>query len=262
MNRRHLDLLVIGAIVPVALIAVLLQVNEWLRAAFALPLVIVLPGYALAAALFPGGALSAPERLLFTFGGSLATGVLGGLLLNLTPWGLNPASWTVLLAFVTVAAALTALLRRERAVTAVDTGSGERRVSVTPLQGALLAAALLVAAGAVGVARVGADQQPNPPFTQLWLLPAPEEGAAAVRLGVQSMEEGPIDYRLQLKQGNTVVREWTGIHLKPGEKWETTLSLPGSSQSGAVKADLFRVDLPNVPAPYRSVTLQSAEATK
>jgi len=262
VNRKYLDFLVVAAIAVLALAAVLLQLNDWLRAVLSLPLVLVLPGYALAAALFPSEEISGQERLLFTFGGSLAIGVLGGLLLNLAPWGLNPPSWTVLLVAVTLVTTLVALVRRSRAGGATEARAGRWRIRVSPLQGALLAAAVLVAAGAVGVAQAGASQQPEPSFTQLWLLSAPEQGQASARLGFQSFEKSPANYRVQVKEGNSVLREWDGIELKPGEKWETSLTLPTKTQSGAITAELFRLDMPGAPLPYRSVQLQGVGATK
>jgi uncharacterized membrane protein len=59
-----------------------------LRAACGLALALLLPGYALAAAAFPGkDDLEPLERLAVSFGLSVATAVLVGLGLSYTPWG-------------------------------------------------------------------------------------------------------------------------------------------------------------------------------
>jgi membrane protease YdiL (CAAX protease family) len=61
-----------------------------LRAPIGLVLVLFLPGYAIAAALFPGkGGLGLPLRAALSVGLSLATALIIGLVLNFSPWGLR-----------------------------------------------------------------------------------------------------------------------------------------------------------------------------
>ena len=83
-----------------------------LLALLALLFVLALPGYAITAAIFPWKILTGLERLLFTVGLSLTATILCGLVLNLTPWGLQTTSWTVLLSIVTLVASLAAMQRR------------------------------------------------------------------------------------------------------------------------------------------------------
>src|SRR5438067_5670942 len=113
MNHRSADIFVVAAITLVATVLALLVPPDivFIRI-LTLPLVLVLPGYALTSALFPGRSLGVPERLVFSLSLSLAIAILGGLALNLTPWGLGTDSWAVLVASITLVACAVALIRR------------------------------------------------------------------------------------------------------------------------------------------------------
>jgi uncharacterized membrane protein len=264
--RKYADLLAVDVIALAGLASVLLASIDWMvlgfypiQAALTLPLVLVFPGYALAAALFSRGSLAASERILFSFGGSLAVAVLGGLLLNLTPGGLNAGAWTSLLVAVTLAASAIAIIRRVRATEEAPVEKVRRPRIISPLQGVAFALALLVMGGAVAVARVGDERQPEPAFTQLWLLPATQQGPNTVKIGLQNMEQVSELYHVQLKQGSTVVGDWQQIAVQPGQKWETSLTLPKNLGDTIVEADLYRMDLPGGQTPYRHVTLQGGQ---
>ena len=68
--RRDLTLVV--ALACLAFVAALLSAPVLLRAVLLVPLVLVLPGYALAAALFPPGTVSPAERGVYSVGLSIA----------------------------------------------------------------------------------------------------------------------------------------------------------------------------------------------
>ncbi|MDQ6673875.1 MAG: DUF1616 domain-containing protein, partial [Chloroflexota bacterium] len=92
------DLIVVVCLAVAALSAVVLGLGTlWVRASLAGPLVLVLPGYALVRALLPARPRRLAELLLLSLGSSLAIAVLGGLVLNLTPWGIRAESWAVFL---------------------------------------------------------------------------------------------------------------------------------------------------------------------
>ena len=94
MSRKSFDLALVCALALAALILALLGTSSpMLQLLLGLPLVLVLPGYALTAALFPHGALGGADRALFTLGLSLCAAILCGFVLNRTPWGLRPESW-------------------------------------------------------------------------------------------------------------------------------------------------------------------------
>lgn len=62
-----------------------------LRIVLALPLALFIPGYTLLSALFPRrDSLGGVERIVFSLGLSIAINILIGVILNYTPWGINP----------------------------------------------------------------------------------------------------------------------------------------------------------------------------
>jgi hypothetical protein len=228
------------------------------RVIVALPLVLVLPGLALSAAVFPERSLGTAERVATSLGVSLAVTALGGIALNWTPWGLQSGSWALLLGGVTLTASVLALLRRRR-----RSFGAAGRLSGRPdiRQSLLLGLALILAAGAVALARHGAAQQDVAGFTQLWILPSEQLDQRTVRLGLRSAEIQDSTYRLRVLVGHRVVREWRSIPLAPGQQWETTTVLPREDTSPRpVVGLLYRLDAPQ--QVYRSVILWRGPPTE
>jgi uncharacterized membrane protein len=282
MNYKSVDILVIIVITIVAVALVFVVPPDSVPGRIlTLPLVLVLPGYALMASVFPRRSLGAVECLVFSLGLSLVIVVLGGLVLNWTPFGLRASSWSLLLGSITLGACAVALARRRglrtchaermRSISALfRTYHAESMRSISALygllrikgvgltfrQGLLLGMAVVIICGAIAISNIGAAQQPFPGFTQLWILPA---GGAnpknAVRLGVSNMESTAMEYSLAVNVDGKVVKLWPSIDLKPSEKWETTLMLPQTAHIGAVRVEvvLYRT---NAPATiYRHVVL-------
>ena len=282
MNYKSVDILVIIVITIVAVaLAFVVPPDSVPGRILTLPLVLVLPGYALMASVLPRRSLGTVECLVFSLGLSLVIVVLGGLVLNWTPFGLRASSWSLLLGSITLGACAVALARRRelrtchaertRSISALfRTCHAERMRSISALygllrikgigltfrQGLLLGMAVVIICGAIAISNIGAAQQPFPGFTQLWILPA---GGAnpknAVRLGVSNMESTAMEYSLAVNVDGKVVKLWPSIDLKPSEKWETTLMLPQTAHIGAVRVEvvLYRT---NAPATiYRHVVL-------
>lgn len=242
MNRKPGDLPVVMVLAGAGVVVTLLGVaNPLARALFALPLVLVLPGYALLAATFPRRALDGTARLALSVGVSLAVACLGGFLLHWTPAGLRAESWALLLGGVTLGAGAVALGRRGPAapVTRLAGRPG-------PGQWLLFSLAALVVAGAVGVAVTGARQQRAPGFTQLWMTPANDAARDdTVYLGVNSFEAVAARYNLQLVVGGDIVREWQALELEPGGRWVVRVELPALEPDiRTVEAVLYRLDDP------------------
>ena len=113
MNYKSVDILVIIALTIIAVaLAFTVAPDNVPGRILTLPLVLVLPGYALIAAMFPKQALGGAERAVFSLGLSLVIVILGGLVLNWTSFGLHASSWAVLLACITLGASAVALIRR------------------------------------------------------------------------------------------------------------------------------------------------------
>jgi Protein of unknown function (DUF1616) len=81
------------------------------RIAAAVLLVLLLPGFALTACAFPARKPDLVEVLLSSLACSIVVGALGGLLLDVLPGHMNRLAWAVLLAAVTLLAAIAALVR-------------------------------------------------------------------------------------------------------------------------------------------------------
>ncbi len=180
--RRNTDLAVTAAVtVAAALVTGLIAGGgpgiAWLRVLAGVPLVLVLPGYALTAfglpARSPRGFSPVLWRGLWRVGLSLAVAVLGGLVLNLTPAGLTRVSWAILLAGVTILAlAVTAWLRNSSPRhSSPRSGRGWRPTGVTA---GYAVAALALAGAATWLAVASGGWQPTPAFAQFQGLAGPQ----------------------------------------------------------------------------------------
>jgi uncharacterized membrane protein len=98
------------------LITAILALPQALRVAVGVPMVLLLPGYALVCVLLPGPRLSRSECLLVSVGASLAMTTCACVLLGATPVGLSRESLAVLLGSGTVTLSLVAGVRRRRLI--------------------------------------------------------------------------------------------------------------------------------------------------
>lgn len=258
MKYRSTDMLAVIALTCIAItLTCTVPTSNVAVRILTLPLVFFLPGYALTALLFSEQIQGIVERVAFSLGSSLILVILSGLLLNLTPSGLSSGSWIALPGIITLMASVAVLLRRQRqgqsAATPQRVGS---RYGFTVGQGVLLTLAALIIGGALTLSITGAQQQPYPGFTQLWMLPA--GGAQAketVRLGVKNMEKTTMEYRLVVNMGSKTIKQWSLLDLRVGENWQTTLVVPtvGQNSPVLVEALLYRQNAPTTP--YRHVEL-------
>ncbi|HEX5159260.1 MAG TPA: DUF1616 domain-containing protein [Ktedonobacterales bacterium] len=120
MVRESLDLLCIMLIVAGEFILVGSGIASGpVNIVFGVLLALVLPGYALSAAVFRMRSVRTAERAALTLGISLSVAVLGGLVLDALPSGLETQTWLFLLGGVTVIASVIALWRRTRHASAM-----------------------------------------------------------------------------------------------------------------------------------------------
>ncbi|HEU5098938.1 MAG TPA: DUF1616 domain-containing protein [Roseiflexaceae bacterium] len=248
--RQSSDLLIVILAAGAALLVALMPVdNLALRTLVALPIVLLVPGYATQAAIFPSRVMSTVERGLFSVGLSLAVTVLGGVLLNLSPWGLQQISWAVLLGAVTLLMCSIALLRR------LWYGGGGVSIPEAPSLGHTLLFGLAgaIVIGAIAIARTPVSSQGLQGYTSLWLLPSANGDARSVLLGISSEEFTTRQYRLELHMNQRLLHELSSIELATGEQWEQQVDLPADLPDGVIEAVLYRLDAPEVV--YRRATL-------
>jgi hypothetical protein len=229
----HSDLVLCALMALTAIGVTLVDASPVVRTAFAIPLVLFLPGYAFVTALFPGRAPPAVERLLLAVGSSFAVTIMAGLLLAASGIGLSPASWAVTLGSFTLAACAIAWTRRVRRGIF---GPGVA-VATMPRKGAFMVfvAALLVADVLLG-SRLIAGQQEAPPPAQLWLAPIsgrPNDAFIGVRAGATAE-----DYRLVISAAGKPIYEFD-VPLTAGERWERNVNFAPELRALPIVARLY-----------------------
>jgi len=245
MRRRSNELIAVVVIAGLsAVLTIFLPANSIVRLLCALPLVFFLPGYAITSALLTQGSLGGVERLLFSLGTSVAVTALSGLVLHLTPWGLQTSTWAIMLAVIVLVAGAIAWLRQgpDARVTPAPV---ERRFSLHFRDGIFVGLAVLVAGAAFGLTKLPAGPNGIAGYTSLWMVPANQTNSNDFRLGIKSSEFSDTNYRLQISVGGQVVQEWTELNLKPGQTWETEITLQSNQiGSGPVVANLYKLNDP------------------
>lgn len=217
--------------------------SPFLRAVAALILV-VLPGYLLAwRFLRPRFGFAGA----FGIGGALSIGmiVVAGLVLNLLPWGLQPATW---LAYVLVTIGLAFLLDRPRLRVRPVVGMATHEVVLGGIGALLLVGAFVVAR------TFSAD--PAESFTVLSMTAAADAPNSTVVVTIRSEENAPTGYRLDLLRDGSTFASWSSIQLASGQSW-TKVVLSGS---GRIEARLFR--LTDSGTVYRHVRVQIIPAAQ
>jgi uncharacterized membrane protein len=230
--------LVAAAAVLCALLALLIPIDG-VALVFALPLVLLLPGYSITAAAFAQRPLAAPQFLLLSIALSLATLVLGSLALNYLG-GIHPLSWALLLLLVVFAACRVAAVRRG------ISGKGVQlpRLRLGRLEAAMLLAAVAAAAAALVLSSSTVPADDALGYTQLWILPQPGSAGSKAQVGVRSQQQTSVDYDLRVRiDSDTVLRR--SFRLAPGETRLVKLRAPpGSEGTVPVIATLLRHNRP------------------
>lgn len=242
------------------------------------------PGYVWGKVLL-GSEVTGLERVAVAGGLSLAGPVLGGLVLQLGGFSLHRATWVSLLVMLTLVGDAVLLRRRadepdwadqhDREVRparagwadeamaawraarsggavaagrAVWTGGSaaawRRGLPTRPV--AAFGAAVLIAAGGIGLACYSTAVQPHPGFTQLWLAPLSGHAPAA-ELGVSNRQGTVMRYTLVLDRNGHTTATWN-LTLADGQTWQWRVPFTGRS---AISASLYR--LPDLTHPYRHV---------
>lgn len=242
------DLILVVALACLAFVAALLSAPVWLRAVLLVPLVLVLPGYALAAILFPLRTISPAERGVYTVGLSIAVAAIGGLLIQLVV-GLDRDVWAAFLTAVTIAAGVRGLRGSDRAWAAPSLAKMPRSL---PVAVAVFLVAAVVAGMAIASAGDGLrEAQAKIRFTDFWLFPGGNSGAGpnatSLTVGLRSHEGQPTHYTLKLSRKDQLIAA-EQLTLQAGEQWERSFAVVTAPSGIPVLATLSRDGLP-----YRSL---------
>src|SRR6266852_2586405 len=235
MRLKNLDL--IGAILIAAINVGWTQIpNRPLIVGIilALPLTFILPGYTLTQVLFRkrssdqsldssnniilrpslkiGQPVGGADQIILSLGLSMAIDVLVGFSLNVFPIGLQALSWTLSLGLITTVFALLAALLRRRDIVTIERVSRPR---VTIYDCILFGLAILIATAAIWFSIIR-PLQPQPSFTQFWMLPSNQTAnSCAVRIGVQNQESTTIEYRVVVIMNGAILHTWLSVVLAP-----------------------------------------------
>lgn len=204
-----------------------------IRALLTVPLVLFVPGYALVSALFPALVVPAVERLLMAVGGSIALAIVAGLVLGVTPIGLNAAAWAMVLVTLTLVLIGVAWARRVRA----GVVGARPHIASMPLRAAILMfISVLVIADVLLGARLAATQAQTPVPVQLWLIPVSGAHEQA-RLGMRAGPDGG-DFHIALTTQGESIHDFN-VHLAPQQTWETVVLFPEEIRAQPIVARLY-----------------------
>lgn len=215
---------------------------------FVMPLILILPGYALTSAIFPRGMFNNSERLTMSLGVSLSLTVLSGLLFFWLGLNFGVKSWAIMLGGLMLIAWFVALIRSKFKLTGLQI---QKKLALGDIL--LLGLTALILVGALKISRSGAVHHPFNDFTQLWIMPSEHKERNSAHIGILNEESEKIDYSLHLEVDNSLIAKWEPIGLEPGESWETTFELPIDNDAQIIIARLFSLNDPQTS--YREVWL-------
>jgi len=244
MKVDNLRVLIAVIIATLLLFPAVALTSGAFRIVLGLPFVLFLPGYTLISALFPKrGSIGAVERIAFSFGLSIATAILIGVMLNYTPWGINlyPILISVTL-FILITSAVAWYRRRAL--------PPDQRFSITvnismPRWGKMagldkvlslsLVVAILIALGSIGYAMATPKQGEG--FTEFYILAIDGKAEGYPKqvvlgqpveliIGIVNHEHAVTSYRVSIRMNNGVEdKEIETRALADEEKWEEIVSV-------------------------------------
>jgi uncharacterized membrane protein len=237
---RSRDLVVTAAASLASLILIAMPFEGLLKGIVLLPMVLVLPGYALAAALSPPGTLSRSERAVYAVALSVGAAALGGLVWQFA-FELGRETWALLLASITLAGCAIAQRRRTRQTPILNqnrprpsrASPGRSRLSQLELPTALTALVGVAAAIAAIVIAVDGlqEQRAESHFSALWVVP-PKPNSGAVEVGILNHQGAAHEYRLEVEARGREIEDWQGRIGSHGRK--RVLLGPGTTPPSAL----------------------------
>ena len=234
--RRHpdRDLAAAATLTMAAVAAVVLPIPVSVRAVVIAVFVLSVPGYAVVQVLGGGAHTEPAEQALLSIGTSLGIAIAGGLLLSLTPAGIQASTWMWFLGGASLVAIVIAWLRRKAGPSRAPMGPSSvpplRRMDVVGL-----GAAIVVALGSVTFGRAALAEPDAAIPHQLWIVPNPEDRESFV-VGMQADLAGG-DYTVRVASADVVLEEFA-LSLAPGETWQTAMPLDAASGGGPIVATL------------------------
>jgi uncharacterized membrane protein len=286
MRQKNLDFLLVLLITAVSVIWVFIPNHPpVIGVIWALPLVFVIPGYAVVEALFvdsPDQGVSfirrpelktfhpfnGSDRLILSLGLSLAMVIITGFVLNMLPMGLEQTTWTISLTLLTALLSFIALYRRQKVkkklYIANVTEVVASRFRISFYEYILFLLAIVIVISSVWYSLISAQQQQQQSaFTQFWMVPSKQgHNSCAMLIGMQSFETAPVTYDVVVTANGVTISSWPAVVLTPQSQWYQSVALqPGNTNTLYVEAKLYRTDKPRIV--YRNVhtTLNNSQGS-
>jgi hypothetical protein len=233
--RGHRDLRLLAALALVCAVGSLITPLGALRVIFAVPLALILPGYAITAAAFGSRLPAWPERLPLTLGVSLACLALSSLVLNFVPGGIHGFSWTLLLVLVVLLSCWAAARRRGPARHEAPSLSKARPSRATAI---LALGTLAMVAAALILAQTTFDNDSASGYTQLWIAP-PKSNHESTQIGITSEQQQTRNYRLVVEVEGARRPLVEIFELEPSATRLVTVPSDSAGSPVAVEAKLY-----------------------
>lgn len=264
-GREWRDLLVVAGILGGAL--ALQGSHTLLRVPLGVLAVLFVPGYALAAVVFPTNRqIDLVERIGLALGASLGLAALQALVLDRVLGGLWASSIQTMVSATCAVLLLGAVVRRATAPGAVRiwaAGSGRRRPTsrAARFTQAIVVANVLVAALAYGLT-VG-DRQSSP--TEFYVLGAEDllanyprqvavGTAVTMRVGVHQGSDAGSSYTITVRREGAVLASFGPLDLAPDGRWESELRFV-PNEIGADQEISLVLERDGDDRPFRSLRL-------
>lgn len=236
MRVRDQAILVGVLVAMLAVISAVIFASPVLRVMFWLPLIFYLPGHAILCAVFRRKRTGLAGAV-FAAGLSLAVTIFCGFVLHLVG-GLTPVGWMIALGVVTLGAYGAASARGGFLLFLQSRAAN--RPTPTSGQVAMMVCAVVIAAGAVILARQQTLAHPEFAYTELWMVPHAED-RAAITIGFKNVERASSSYDLEIMLDERTVIVRRSIQLEVGETWTSSFGLPiGSGAAHLMEARLFK----------------------
>lgn len=204
----------------------------------------ILTGVAGMSAVLPGGA-SGIARVAATVACSLATGIIGGLILNVLPSGLVQFNWVT---YAFAATLIAYAVARARGAGSPLEWKPPDFLRLTWFSAAKLFVAALAVAAAM-VVSISSSHHGAATFTEVWLVPDGAAhspvGAMGAVFGIKSHERSPEDFIVVMDAGEQVTTH--RVTLAPNQVWTRAFSVKGKRPI----ANVYRGRVAD--PPYRTV---------
>jgi uncharacterized membrane protein len=246
-----------SGLLPLNLLNIILVVvitffpSKVLQFVLGIPFVLFFPGYVLMTALFPKkGKMSGIERVVLSFGMSLAVVPLLGLILYYIPWGINlesilysTASFIFITSIITWVRLKWVPVEERFSLEFQMTMLGWGKSAWDKALSVILALAILGVPGAVGYVIV--EPKVGTEFSELYILGLEGEKIhytlelvageeTSLTVGIINQERETTVYQVEVRVGGEKNNEVGPIMLEHGQRWEGEVSfipqIPGENQ--------------------------------